>query len=204
MNKELAHVLKEKLLDIPFLEVVAGMVQVVEYDSPVYEGKTVKKRMPVAYDTNIQDCGTNIKENDLVPNSSKRGILYFEDGGVQKSIRTSKGMEFQSRLIMTVWLNRERLVDDKYEEISAKCQMALFEKLVTANPQNLDIFSRLKISVSRVLQQNKAVFANYSYDESIMQYLRPPFEFFAVELICSYTVSFGCIAKLNITGGTDC
>lgn len=207
MNKELAHELKTLVSNLPFVEVYAGMVQTVEYADPIdgqKEGaRAGRKRMPVAYDTSIENCNNSFKENPLVPNSARKGILYFEDGGVSKIKKTAKGYEMQSTLVLVCWMNREKINGNKYDEISGKCMIAIFEKIVNDNPMNVGIFTRLKIKPNRILQQNKNVFSLYTYDETVNQYLRPPFEFFAIELICTYTVPSSCINQINVVE-TEC
>lgn len=201
MNKELAHELKALVSSLPFIDVFAGMVQTVEYADPIdgqKEGARVgRKRMPVAYDTNIENCTTSIKENPLVPNSDKKGILYFEDGGVSNIKKTGKGYEMRSTLVLVCWMNRQKIVGNSYAEISGKCMVEIFDKLVQENPFNAGIFTRLKVRPNRILQQNKNVFALYTYDETVNQYLRPPFEFFGIELVCTYTVPTACFNAIQ-------
>lgn len=201
MNKNISHILKERLAasgGIPFVEVIAGMAQRVEFKEPNGDGNTVTKRMPVSYDTTMaQDCRIS-KERALVPNSKKKGLLYFEDMGANFVDRVSGGaMGYESRLILVCWMNRARLVGDHYKEITSYCITKVLDKLKVGEVSNEDNFSRFIVRPGRILPQDASVFSRYTYDETITQYLRPPFEFFGLELIVRYSVHPACVKALE-------
>jgi len=107
-------------------------------------------------------------------------------------------------LVLVGWLNKELLVTDTYEEITAKCIVAIMGKLVTTNPINLGIFKKLSIHATSILQQNKSLFAAYTYNEAVNQYLRPPYEFFGIKLMCEYQVPFNCVDDLILINTPPC
>lgn len=201
MNKEVAHILKERLAadgGLPFVEVLAGLAQRVEFKQPNGDGNPVTKRMPVSYDTNVAQGCKVTPETALVPNSKKRGILYFEDMGASFVDRVSGGaMKYRSTLVMVCWMNRARLVGDHYTEITSYCVTSALGKLKVREIANEGNFSRFLVTPGRVLPQDASVFSRYTYDETITQYLRPPFEFFGMELTVDYTIHPACVEQLE-------
>ena len=66
------------------------------------------------------------------------------------------------------------------------------------NPENVSFFTGLFVEVSRIPKQDAALFSKYTYDETLTQYLRPPFEFFGIELKCSYSINQKCIGEIEM------
>ena len=203
MNKELAHEFRLLLQGLPFISLCAGMAQVQEMED-VGDGKTIIKHFPVSYDTNKIQCENESIEISLVPNSSEKGILYFEDGGILPGKKVNGGIEFKSTLVLVCFLNRELLVNNTYEEITAKCIVAIMENIITNNPINLGIFKKLSVNATSILQQNKSLFAAYTYNEAVKQYLRPPYEYFGIKLNCEYQIPFSCANDLDLIENPPC
>lgn len=196
MNKEIANILKGRLADgagLPFVQDMAGLVQTVEYKSENSDGNPVTKRIPVSYDTNLAPGCIISPEIAMVPDSNKKGLLYFEDLGCNYVDRLSGGaMKFQSRMVLVCWINRARVTGDHYTEITSSALLQIMKKLKVKKLTNEGKFSRFSVAVGRVLPQDKAVFSRYTYDEAITQYLRPPFEFFGMEILTSFAVHPDC------------
>jgi len=198
LNKELATVLRDKLATLPFIEVLAGMAQTVttsdsNLDDP--NASAIVKRFPVSYDVLGVDCQG--KEIALTPDSSKKSILYFEDFGIATTGRLHGQTGYSSNLRLICWLNRANLVGDNYKEISGRCMASIIDTLAGKSPQNVGIFTRLTVDVARIPPQDVALFGRYTYSEADRQYLRPPFEFFGIDLTCKYYVPAKCLDGIN-------
>lgn len=204
MNKELATVLRNRIASLPFIDVLAGLVQTVETESFV-DGTGAKKvsRYPVSYDI----AGTEIclgKEKDLQPDSSRRSIIYFEDFGSVPSLSRGGFTSYVSQVRLVAWLNRDRLVGDKYAEITGTCINLIIGKLSPTNPINVGMFTRLTIKPVKIPEQSAALFSRYTYDEKVRQYLRPPFDVFGIDLVCSYQVNSSCMDLIDFSINKDC
>lgn len=203
MNKEIAHELKAILLKdggVPFLDVIAGMVQLVTDKDEGENGLPVVKKYPVTDDTNIADnCQFSI-ERILTPDSRKKGLLYFEDYGISPVNKDNRGTFFyKSKLRMIVWLNRSRITGDRYSQITGAGITYLLDKLKAGELYgNVGIYQRFRVNVESILPQDSAVFSKYTYDETDLQYLRPPFEFFAINLSVDFGVNKNCINEIEI------
>lgn len=203
MNKEISKVLKDRLLakgGLPFADLISGMAQTVEYKEANEDGNTIIKRMPVSYDTNSAEGCRTTPETALVPDSGRRGIVYFEDQGVRYKGRASGGaVLYQSTLTLVCWMNKARFMGkDFYTDINPYCITQITSKLKAGRLINSGIFAKMNVTPTQILPQDARVFAKYTYNETVTQYLRPPFEFFGIVLNIDYQVHPECIESLII------
>jgi len=197
MLKEACNALKEKLLSgtpLKLIDTVSGMVQTVTYTEVNNDGVKFTKRMPVSYDTNIQRCESG-PEQALIPDSNKKGLIYFEENGTLQMTRQLSGGRkmYRGSVLLICWMNKNRSVGDTYAEITKLAYDEIVNKL--SGNVNSDIFINLKVT-PRAFRQEPSIFSRYTYDEVITQYLRPPFEFFAIDLNLSFISS--CAGTINL------
>jgi hypothetical protein len=194
MQKELAHILKGKLLTLPFIDLVAGLVQTLTLQDQSEDNlQIIEKRVPVSYDTwNGSDCVG--KEILLIPDSSRKSIIYFEDNGIEVGERRARIQGFISSLRLVCWLDKSKIVGDQYTpELAGRVQTAIISRLCHKNPENISPLSALRVNIQRIPPQDAAIFGRYTYTETDRQYLRPPFEFFALDLRCNFYASDKCL-----------
>lgn len=195
MNKELSHILKEKLKTLPFVDVLAGMAQTLTMEDVSETGAVTVSRFPVSYDHDVMECeGAEIS---LLPDSSKKSIIYFEDFGISTTGRLHGQTGYSSNVRLVAWINRAKLVGDHYKEISGRVMATIIDVLAGKNPQNIGMFTRLTIEVARIQPQDAGIFGKYTYKETDRQYLRPPFEFFAIDFIAKFYVPAKCLDGIN-------
>lgn len=200
MQKELANVLRLKLTPLPFVDVLAGIAQVLTTTDTADEGATVTKKQPVTYDVNINQEDCSGREYLLTFDSSKKSIIYFEDFGITPTGTRAAGMvAYTSNLRLICWMNRANLVGDSYREISGIAQAAIISTLTHKGPENIGMFTRLNTEVSKIQPQDAGLFGKYTIDETQRQYLRPPFEFFGIDLVSKFFVSPKCLQEVNWT-----
>ena len=207
MNKELSKILRERLQEnggLPFVERYAGLVQTVEKIDIDVNQNNVRKRFPVATESVLNGvCNSN--EIIMTPDSSVKGIIYFEDGGTTPMGRKGSRFLYSSNLTLVCWINRAKVVSNIYSEITGIAIQNIIEKMrVDENPENVSIFTGMTVSVVRILPQEASIFSKYTYDETITQFLRPPFEFFALGLQIKYGINSDCVEPLTITNEEVC
>lgn len=205
MNKEVSKVLRDRLRadgGLPFVEKYAGLVQTVERFIETEAGQT-RQRFPVSTETTIGDCESF--EDVLTPDSSLKGLLYFEDGGTLPKGRNGGAYFFESSLTLVCWINRAKILSNQYSEITAIAIQNIIEKLkVDQNPENVSLFSRLSVTLNRIQPQEQTIFARYTYDEAVTQFLRTPFEFFALGLQVKFAINNDCVQPLEIENNIVC
>lgn len=203
MTKDLCIILKDRIASLPFIDVLAGMVQTVEEVNETETG-VIRKRFPLAVDTNMTDVCAGGPERALTPDSSKKSVIYFEDFGSQITREGRNGAQsFVTSLRLIAWLNRERLTGNAYQTITGYCIASICRRL-DIKFQNAGIFQRLNVVPSRIPIQDASLFSRYTYDEAIRQFLLPPFEVFGIDFNCSYQVKAGCIADIDFNNPSVC
>lgn len=203
MVKEIAKILKERITasqKINFLDVTAGLAQRVTYSQPIDGKATVYKYLPVSYDVDSSENCYVDPETAVTPDSSKKGILYFEESGTTISKFTAvRGSSYSTNLTLVCWLNKAKLGYEKTEEITASVISLILEAVVS--PQvfaNVGSFIKLNVKPGRINVQDSTVFNKYTYDEQATQYLRPPFEFFSIQLVITYGINPNCLNEFNL------
>jgi hypothetical protein len=203
MNRELCIVLRDRLVGLPFIDLLGGMVQTLtvkdsvgDPDDLTAQPKIIVNKFPVTIDAiGAGNCtGPEIPMN---PDSSRKSIIYFEDFGIQNTDRLHGNPGYNSSIRLVCWLNRNRLVGDAHKMVAGIMQSTIIGKIAGRNPQNIDIFTRLTVEVARILPQDNGIFARYTYDETVRQHLRPPYEFFAIDFTCKYYVPASCLGSIN-------
>lgn len=203
MTKEIASVLKSRLSGLPFLDTLAGLAQpVIDVKMRDDDNFKIVKKMPVSYDVAGPKNTFLGMERQLVPDQSRKSILYFEDFGTVPDTSGRAGarsLSFISTLRVVCWINKTKLVNYKYNELTAVCMAEIINRLVIGTAINMNGIARLMVSVGRIPIQDAAIFSRYNYDEAELQYLRPPFEYFAIDLNCKYQVVRGCLPNINLS-----
>jgi hypothetical protein len=188
MTKELSTVLKALLTPCDFKDTIAGIVQPV-IDVKFKDGDNTKiaKRKPVSYDTSLGASGFLGMERQLVPDKGKKSIMYFEDFGSSPDPRGRAGsLSFITNVRFVCWMNKINMGFEKYDDVTAKCIDQVLHLLITGQGVNMNGVVKLLVMNPRVLIQDANIFSRYNYDEAELQYLRPPYEYFAIDLTCRY------------------
>ena len=197
MNKEIARILKNRLVGLSFSEVIGGLAQavsIVRYGGTIGTDQVaslkIVKKLPVTYD---MAAGSNIylgMEQELVPNQNKKSIIYFEDFGTNSDPNGRAGtLAFISQIRLACWINRRNIGNGSpYAELTSKCIDEILHRIVTGKALNENGITRLFVNNPRFPIQDANIFSRYNYDEVESQYLRPPFEYFAIDFTARYTM----------------
>lgn len=199
MIREICTVLKDRALtgeSLKFIDVVAGLADTVKYKSEDENGNPLTKTMPVSYDTNLISACRTGPEKALTPDSSKKGILYFEENGPAQTVRYLSGGRAMMRVPVraVVWINKSNTIGEIYGKAATAVYRELQQKLA-GHFETAD-FANGKVQVLG-FRQDSSLFSRYSYDETVLQFLRPPFEAFAIDLSISFTLACGSPVFLN-------
>lgn len=210
MNKGIANILLNRLGTLPFIDLYGGIVSVQEKEDFFVDeihpnGKKVLNKFPVACDVIDHNvCAVPGKLVPMIPDSKRKGILYFEDMGVVSNGRKGIYMDFTSSLRLVVWLNTKHINLNPCFELTMPVMAHILSRLTNVNPFNSNNFLRINISVNKIPQANKDIFSKYTYDLAITQYLMQPFEFFALDLLVNYSILPSCINEITIKTPSQC
>lgn len=217
MNKAIAHILKEQLAGLPVIDKIAGLVQTAEYEETTYDDegvtkKTIIKKIPITTDGPDNVC----KDKSLVPDSSNKGMIYFEDIGGITFLRTNGSYSrYRSRLRMVCWFNGKGVAqslegdyNDDYNEDYGGGNVPTYDvasilinhvvnRFVELNAQNKGKYLRLQVGIDNIPIMGKQLFSAYTYDMYNTQYLMYPYEYFAIDLNIEFEMHKSCIESIQ-------
>lgn len=210
MTKGLANICKGLIVGTPFIDKLAGLVQTLEYQESVDDAdeenqgppqlRTKVIRIPVSCDITNGECEPVISGNakaDLVPDSSKKGILYFEDYGTTAVGENGANQLYKSKLRLVAWINTNWIKNNTCVDASGILKNHIIVKLKTLQLKNQAPFIKLNLVIDSIPPADKQIFSKYTYDD-FQQYIMAPFEFFAIDFTISYMMNPGCIADIDV------
>ena len=206
MITAIGEILKDRIKDCNFADRVAGIVQTISIQEKSKDYKTtIIKKYPAACDVVGENCGeSGSKYKDLIPNSSKRSVMYFEDvGGIQFLRKERNDLVFEAKIRLIVWLNQQQLGKNECS-VSAPIMAHLIAKLSTTSPFNFAPYTKMSIHIANIAQKNPAIFSKYTYDEAEMQFLMYPFDYFAIDLLVNYSINANCLDDFVIGVPDEC
>lgn len=198
---DIGDIIIGKLNSLPFIDKIAGVVKPIVYNS-VGEGKKItKKTFPASCRTTWEQCESG-RYKDLIPDSSKKSVLYLEDNGVRFVSRDGAKTKWKASYNLVCWLNMPKLGFEGCSYSSTAIASIISKLPVT--PFNDGIFHYIQINP--VGQQQKALnpFQKYSYDETVNQFLMYPFDYFVLLIEVDFTTDKRCLEVTPISSSTDC
>lgn len=192
MNSAIADIVKGYVQTLPFVGKIAGLVRTITISNEVADGKFIKKSFPVACNVTHTDCVTDTsKLTELIPNTSYKSVIYFEDLGTTPTDNGNKYFDFESRIKLVCWLNLPAL--GKTDCSVSHLAIGAILKALPENNINSGDFSHVKINMTSEDIKSSAIFSKYTYPEEAVQYLMYPYDYFAINLAVSYRLPYKCI-----------
>lgn len=189
--------LSPDITSLGWVERYGGIVQTAKDVTGMDQNEqAIIKRLPVSCSVNQADCNNDQFYQALVPDSSKKSILYWEvlsgmeDVGQQGSSDVYRTLTGRLRLVG--WLNLDAL-GIRECNATAGAIMSLWAiikrkriiKLATAPYDK----STLDFRVVREVVRDPNIFASYDYP-SDWSYLFYPYDYFALEVSVSFKTCF--------------
>lgn len=175
MKYEIAEILKDYVSQLDWADTVAGLVSPV-----VVEGKTI----PVYHSSDFID---------LIPNSDKRSVTYFESSGDSAVVeRTSRRQRMDIGLRLVCWYNIKAINDDMSES-------DIVISLMNVLPQKIRNNGNIIAATIEVgsIAAGSQVFSQYSYNEE-RQFLVYPYGGVGINLLINAWVGRNCADSINI------
>lgn len=204
MNSIVADYLVQQLSDLAFTGRIAGLVRVVsmhQQNPNSLLGVNINK-FPVSCNVSVRDCVSN-KMHHLVPDSSLKSLIYFEDGGATPIGKSSRGMKFSGRMRLICWLNLNKLGQTSCNaSVYPMAQVIkLLDEIKNANTAPITAMSVREIGI---VEKSAAIFSKYTYREEKNQFLLYPYDYFALDLTVEYEIPFACINDDWINTEIEC
>lgn len=191
MNATVASLIIARLEDkgYEWLDVTAGLTRAITFKSKQKAGKA--HTWPIACDVNDPTACTDDQLQALMPDESKRSILFIEgDRFPQRIVERGIGARYVSRLRIVGWLNCEKLGG------GCSCGDQAAQNVISAlrgSRYNSGILLGIRHTVvGGGPSKGPAIFSAYTFDEARSQYLHFPFDFFAIDIETDFSVMPGC------------
>lgn len=201
MTGEIGEIIKSKLAGLTFIEKLAGVVKSITITIVDADNRSVKKTFPIACNMTYEDC-TNSKYKDLVPNTKIKSLVYLEDQGIRKIGTNGANTVYVASYLLVGWLNLKALGETNCS-ISGSVVASILKNL-NIQPFNEGIYQRIKIEDLGQNPKSNIPFSKYSYDESIMQYLMYPFDYFSIPLQVTFELNPACIEDYIAKTALNC
>lgn len=211
MNRTIANHLKQAIALKHYAHVVAGIVTPVKR-TITNSGKSKPQTVTEAVDCGV--IGIECPEGDLAvitPDSSKRSIFYFEDNnGVELEKSDGHRRHFRCTLTLVGWLNLNKLGLPSNDGCNG-CQwsyrvyndiMGLF--LGGENIGEACKLLNVNMYFVRQLPRSADIFRRYVFAEEYRQFRLPPYDYFAIEILCKWSVSERCVGDVPQNDPIEC
>jgi hypothetical protein len=200
MTGEIGKITIDQIKDLPFIDKYTGVVQVLKY-ADTSSGSKVIKSFPADCQTTLEDCESG-RYKDFTPNDDKRSVTYLEDTGLRIVSREGPYLHMEANFDLVSWLNLPKLgfTGCAYSGLAI---LGILKKLPT-RPFNSGNYHHINIQFVTQKPKSQNPFAKYSYDETVMQFLMYPFDYFVLALRVTFTVDLRCITIAALTPPVDC
>lgn len=186
---------------LDWVDLYGGMVQTINIRSGSTEAKDGSiKRYPVSCDTNTKDCNNISVLQNLVPNDSRKSIIYWEEAQPMSDRgMTKKGnffyRKYEGKARVIVWLNLLKLGQTSCRApIDAMLQLESILSIkgrLTGGSFDGNMFWSLPSST--VKHDIQTIFGKYDYDK-LRNYYLTPYDYFAIDVSFSLEQ---CLKKDN-------
>lgn len=189
MNSSIANLIRTLVEGLPVADKVAGLVRAIPYNT-VVNGKTVVKTIPLSCDVTDPTACNDLEIQDLVPDGTKRSIIYFEDLGWTKlKFPESMGRYYASKLRMVVWMNT-KLIGEQCGTSDEVQQDML--NAIEIDRYNSDPFQAVGHKIVSIPPVSNSIFSRYTYNEAERQFLTWPYSYFAMDIETKFILPVGC------------
>jgi hypothetical protein len=200
MMKLIAHELGTRLQDIAWLDKIGGAVHTIERVDSLDQNKIY--RFPATDDAWLRDlCSDAAPDSDctpyalevtgMEPDTTMRGICYFEDGGSSVKDISHNFYEVEGSLKLVCWMNTPLSTDPPHMQ-PTKALSEILAKICYVRNYNLSPIIGLSVKATRIHPHSADLFSRYSYDEAVHQHLMPPFQAFGLDLAITYRMPKEC------------
>lgn len=196
MTRDLANIVKGMIDSEVWVDRISGIVRPQSRAITGAKGTPIIQTFPVSCDVPDAECDDNMLK-DLVPNSERRSIIYFEDQGVGFIGTDGPGFRYQARFRLVAWLNLR-----KFE--SAGCDLSglithNILSLISELPINSGPYLNTRITPIGMPAKLPNIFSPYTYRETEKQFLMHPYDYFAIDFKAEFTMNANCIDLITLS-----
>lgn len=182
---DIGNILIERFSSLSWVDRYTGVVKVISKRTETNKIET----FPVSC-----NASAPIEYTALLPDSSKKSVMYLEDKGIRPTDEDVQGIHMTAGYDLIGWLNMEK-IGYKGCSFSGTAIAGILSKIPN-NKFNQGFYSQIKIEFLGQYQKNANPFSKYSaFDETKVQYLMNPYDFFALSMEVRFIVNKNCLAE---------
>lgn len=139
--------------------------------------------------------------NSMVPDACQSGIAYFDtiQNKALQELSGTGGYSYAANVRLVVWINTERLAGYTPGAAMASCVSAL-----TGFSGSFGLIKNVKVEPVAEALKSPSIFMKYTYDEAQLQYLMPPYDYFAFDFNFKYILSNSCAPTVSAVSPPAC
>jgi len=191
MNHKLANILKTELESLTWVDKIAGLVQTANIR--IKNGDSISdKSYPISCDIDEDTCKKGAYQ-DLAPDSKKKSVLYFEDKGLSFDHQDGNRLFYKSSLLLVCWLNHKLIQGETCDSGVTGCGTSgdyVLEVIKAFDYKPFNSGGLYGITITPPSQEIRdvSIFSKYSYNETALQYLMFPYDYFALSLEIEFMI----------------
>lgn len=191
MNNKIAIILRNQISDLTWIDKISGLVQTANIRIKSGED-TAEKSFPISCSISADAC-LNGAYQDLCPDSKKKSVLYFEDRGISFDRQEGNRLFYTSSLRLVCWLNLKKIQDENCDKNVIGCgssgdYVIKVIKSFDYKPFNSGGFYDVMVHPPEQVERSVEIFTKYSYNETALQYLMFPFDYFALDFTIDFMI----------------
>lgn len=188
--------------DLPWVDKYSGLTRTARRQTVDRDNKRSTQSFPVTIECSADDCWNKSRYKDLVPDSSRKSIVYWEQtGDLPITPLNRKFLSAQTSLRLYCWFNLLALGKDDCDFKSlvfAELVRVFYRKKINLEENEFKI-SNLKLVPLRLNSFDKSLthFAKYTYGdlEALFVY---PYDFCTIDFELSFTMPVNCFPEIAI------
>ncbi len=198
MNVNIANILRDKINTLNWIERCSGLVRDYVKVDTINQGDKlvrIRKTFPVSCELTNDECASG-KYLDLVPDSRKRSIIYFEDFGSRPVSFDRNKIQWESNVRLICWVNM-----NLFNTNACSISPALIVDVLKSIPKgrfNESDHTNILIRFNGEIPKDSRIFSRYSYDEAVNGYLLFPFDYFALSFKVFHDTDENCFDPIDI------
>jgi hypothetical protein len=191
MNNKIATILKNQISDLTWIDKIAGLVQTANVRIKSGEDVT-EKSYPISCNMTADVCMKGGYQ-DLCPNSKKKSVVYFEDKGLSFDHQDGNRLFYKSSLLLVCWLNHKLIQGETCDSGVTGCGTSgdyVLEVIKAFDYKPFNSGGLYGITITPPSQEIRDVliFSKYSYNETALQYLMFPYDYFALSFEIDFMI----------------
>lgn len=195
MIYKIAELLRDQISSLNFVEVAAGLAKpyIVRVNTTPIDAEApemLDKIVPMAYNDLGIVCETDGSLYELVPDTTKKSIVWWEDLGTEPLVEETYYYQCRSSLMCVGWWNLP-LIDQTMIDPSL-----LVANIIAAVPEsltNVDYLSQIRVAFAGEEISGASVLDKYTFNDAEDQFATFPYAVTGIRFTVDFAFGKNCV-----------